>query len=73
MPENLKFKKSTLSLSIHSLLERVGHKQLCMSVFLGLMAQHSFAENQTQAEMSPIELPAEYQEEIKANANNINS
>ncbi len=73
MPENLKFKKSTLSLSIHSLLERVGHKQLCMSVFLGLMAQHGFAENQTQAEMSPIELPAEYQEEIKANANNINS
>ena len=73
MPKKLKIKKSTLRLSIHSLLERVGHKQLCMSVFLGLMAQHGFAETQSQAEMSPIELPAEYQEEIKANAHNIDS
>ena len=68
MPEKFKFKKSTLSLSIHSALERVGHKQLCMSVFLGLMAQYGFAQTESKFDYGPIELPAEYQEEIKANA-----
>lgn len=69
MLENLKFKKSILCLSIHSVLGKVPHKQLCMSVFLGVMTQYGFAQTAEIPYVAAIDLPIEYQEEIKANAN----
>lgn len=39
--------------------------------FLGLMAQYGFAQTESKFDYSPIELPVEYQEEIKANAANV--
>ena len=46
MPANLKFKKSALSMSIHSVLRKAKRTHLCLSLALSMLVQQTFAQTE---------------------------
>ena len=66
MLSKLDFKQSTLTLSVHSIIQwNDQHTRFCLSLFLSLLAQQSFAQ---ETQPNAVTTQAEFQQQLKSEA-----
>ena len=66
MLSKLDFKQSTLTLSVHSIIQwNDQHTRFCLSLFLSLLAQQSFAQV---TQPNAVTTQAEFQQQLKSEA-----
>ena len=66
MLSKLDFKQSTLTLSVHSIIQwNDQHTRFCLSLFLSLLAQQSFAQV---SQPNAVTTQAEFQQQLKSEA-----